>query len=175
MIKDSVTVLQCYDKTNKKELYEYFLRELLRTVLQKGGEEGRRDKFFIEVFGDFILENLKSFVITKGKEVKYYPESFPFGVLDLQERELFLFSRVFFEFCRKRGYKVFSVKKFLFEWGVLKPYVYRSDKIEWRMPKRFKVLGKRLYSVYRLDLKELWVRGRNLVEIVELMLEDRKC
>ena len=63
-------------------------------------------------------------------------------------------------------------KRILQERKILIPYFW-GEKVEFRSMRRFRVLGGKSFSGYRLDLRLLGFDGRSLVEVIEERLKRR--
>jgi hypothetical protein len=162
----------------KDLLGEYFERmwDLLSVLSgeskREGEDQGYRGGGLAGLLADYLVENLFSFAILRGKEVVWFPAGRVKGVVDLVECEAFMFGWAFREFCRGKGYRVGVAKRILKASKILIPY-FVGERLEFRSVRRFRVLGKESFSGYRLDLRMLGFDGRSLVEVIEERLKRK--
>jgi hypothetical protein len=168
----------CGEGKRKDLLGEYFdkMWDLLLVVSgeNKREEQGYRLGGLVGLLAEYLVEHVFSFVILRGKErVEWFPvQGRVKGVVDLVEGEAFMFGEAFREFCRGKGYRVGVTKRILQERKILIPY-FLGERVEFRAMRRFRVLGGKCFSGYRLDLRLLGFNGRSLVEVIEERLKRR--
>jgi hypothetical protein len=163
-----------------KDLLGEYLEKMLDLLSVVSGEskEGKREEVryrsggLVGLLSDYVVENVFSFVILRGKDVEWFPVDRVKGVIELVEGEAFVFGWAFREFCRGKGYRVGVAKRILQERKILIPYFW-GEKVEFRSMRRFRVLGGKSFSGYRLDLRLLGFDGRSLVEVIDERLKRR--
>jgi hypothetical protein len=162
------------DGKRKDLLGEYLdkMWDLLSVLSGEREREGYRGGGLAGLLADYLVENLFSFVILRGKEVVWFPAGRVKGVVDLVEGEAFLFGWAFREFCRGKGYRVGVAKRILKESKILIPY-FVGERLEFRSVRRFRILGGKSFSGYRLDLRMLGFDGRSLVLVIEERLKRK--
>jgi hypothetical protein len=139
----------------------------------EGEYVGRRLGGIVGLLSEYIERNIFSFVILRGKgKIEWFPIERVKGVIELVDGEAYMFGGAFRDFCRSKGYRVGVVKSILCDRKILIPY-FVGERIEYRTVRRFRFLGKKVFSVYRLDLRLLSSDGRPLVEIIEDRLKRR--
>jgi hypothetical protein len=167
-----------FGEDKRRDRLDEYLEKMLDLLLVVSGErkEGEREEAgyrgggLVGLLAGYLVENLFSFVILRGKEVVWFPAGRVKGVVDLVEGEAFMFGGAFREFCRGKGYRVGIAKRILQERKILIPY-FVGERLEFRTVRRFRVLGGKGFSGYRLDLRMLSFDGRSLVEVIEERLK----
>jgi hypothetical protein len=168
-----------FGEGKRKDLLGEYLEKMWDLLLVVSGEskEGKKEEVGHRLGGllsEYLVGNVFSFVILRGKErVEWFPvQGRAKGVFDLVEGEAFVFGWAFRDFCRQKGYRVGLAKRILYKSKVLIPY-FLGERFEFRTVRRFRVLGGKAFSGYRLDLRMLSFDGRSLVEVIEERVKRR--
>jgi hypothetical protein len=171
-----------FGEDKRRDRLDEYLEKMLDLLLVVSGEkkEGKREEVgyrlggLVGLLSEYLVGNVFSFVILRGKErVEWFPvQGRTKGVFDLVEGEAFVFGWAFRDFCRGKGYRVGVAKRILQERKILIPY-FVGERLEFRTVRRFRVLGGKGFSGYRLDLRMLSFDGRSLVEVIEERVKRR--
>jgi hypothetical protein len=165
----------CGEGKRKDLLGEYLdkMWDLLSVLSSERKGEGYRGRGLVGLLSDYIVENVFSFVILRERKVEWFPVVGRVkGVIDVVEGEAFMFGWAFREFCRGKGYRVGVAKRILKESKILIPY-FVGERLEFRSVRRFRILGGKSFSGYRLDLRMLGFDGRSLVLVIEERLKRK--